>query len=140
MLLAQDLVFTGGPLSAPGYGFHELIGDGAFSQRVELQLPVPFPSISLGRFGRSAARATLAPHVSALALHAVPVETRIARANALAPGDPDPLRPRASGLYPSVGVSLIFGFDLLRMDVSRGLRDGAWRWSFDVSRMLWNVM
>ncbi|MEX2179883.1 MAG: hypothetical protein WD801_14310 [Gemmatimonadaceae bacterium] len=139
-LLAQDLVFLGGPASAPGYDFHSLVGDRAGSQRVEVRVPVPFPAINLGRFGRSAARATLAPHVTASFVHAVRSATGIARSVPLAPGAVDPLRPVTSGIYPSAGVTLIVGFDLLRFDLSRGLRGGNWAFSFDVSRLLWSIL
>ena len=136
-LLAQELVFLGGPMSAPGYGFHELVGDRVVSQQVTLQLPVPFPPIGLGRFGRSPSRAILAPHLTGILLHQAPPDI-------LAGGFPaaglDPLRARASGFYPSAGLSLIAAFDLFRIDVSRGLRDGRWSFSFDVSRPFWSIM
>jgi hypothetical protein len=32
------------------------------------------------------------------------------------------------------------GFDLLRFDVSRGLRGGRWIFSFDVNRAFWSVL
>jgi len=139
-LLAQELVFLGGPLSVPGYGFHSLIGDRAAAQRLEVRVPVPFPSFSLGRFGRSAGRATLAPHGTVAAVHAVDANRSIVRAASLAAPGADPLRPRASGFYPSAGLSLIAGFDLLRFDVSRGLRGGQWRFSVDASRLFWGVL
>lgn len=136
-LLAQELVFLGGPVSAPGYGYHELVGDRAVSQRLELHLPVAFPSIGLGRFGRSPSRAVLAPHLSGTLL-------RQAGASVLAGGLTapvvDPLRGRESGFYPSAGLSLVAAFDLFRIDVSRGLRDGRWAFSFDVSRPFWSIM
>jgi hypothetical protein len=138
-LLAQELVFLGGPVSAPGYEFHTLIGDRAVSQHIETQIPVPFAAIRLGRFGRAPARALLAPHINGTFLHAVPAGTTILTAPFSVPS-PDPLRARASGFYPAVGASLITGFDLLRFDVSRGLRDGRWIFSFDISRGFWSVL
>jgi hypothetical protein len=138
-LLAQALVFLGGPMSAPGYAYHELVGDRAASQHVELQLPIPFPPLRLGRFGRSPARALLSPHLSAVALRQVPAETGILR-SAVPFSPPDPLRARSGGVYPTAGVALITGFDLLRFDLSRGLRDGRWIFTFDVTRTFWSVM
>ena len=135
----QELVFLGGPLSAPGYDFHSLAGDAAVAQRLEMSIPIPFPSVSLGRFGRSAARATLAPHGTITALRALDASQSIARA-VFVPASADPMRRLESGIYPSVGLSLIVGFDLLRFDVARGLKDGAWRFSFDVNRLFWSVM
>lgn len=115
-LVAQELAYLGGPVSVPGYAAHSLRAERALAQRVELQFPVPFPAISLGTFGRSASRATLAPHV-----------TGAFRSGA-----------RASR---SAGVSLLFGFDVLRLDVSRGLDSGGrWIVSLDASRAFWGVL
>ena len=137
-VLAQDLVFLGGPVSAPGYAFHSLVGDRAASQHFEVQLPVPFPAIPLGRFGRSPARALLAPHASVVFLHQPDPGVVILRG---APPSPvDPFRAHASAGYPSVGVSLIAAFDLLRFDVSRGLRQGRWIFSVDVTRSFWSIL
>ena len=57
----QELLYFGGPVSAPGYEFHELAARAGISQRVEWRTPVPFPSVKLGRFGRVPGQATLAP-------------------------------------------------------------------------------
>lgn len=144
-LLAQELVFLGGPVSAPGYAYHSLVGDRAVSQHLALHLPVPFPAIALGRFGRAPARATLVPHATAAAVRQVPPTTSLLR-GAVPFSPPDPLRPRASGFYPSAGVSLITGFDLLRFDFSHGFRDGGggggtgWIFSFDLSRAFWGIL
>lgn len=138
-LVAQELVFLGGTISAPGYAFHELVGDRAFSQHFESQFPVPFPAIRLGRFGRAPARALLAPHVTGVALRQVPPAAGLLRGG-VPFSPPDPLRPRASGFYPSAGLSLITGFDLLRFDVTRGLRAGRWIFSFDLSRAFWPIL
>jgi len=117
----------------------ELLGDRAFSQTFALQLPMPFPAIRLGRFGRSPARASLMPHVTGVALRQVPAATNVLSAAVPFP-PPDPLRPRASGFYPSVGLSLITAFDIFQLDVSRGLRDGRWVFSFDVNRAFWGIL
>ena len=47
---------------------------------------------------------------------------------------------RGDGAYPSVGVAGLFFFDLLRMDVARGLRDGRWMLGVDVERALWGIL
>ena len=138
-LLAQELVFLGGPVSAPGYGYHTLIGDGALSQHLELQLPIDFPSFSLGRFGRSPGRAALAPHFTAIALHQVPASKTVLAAAPLI-AVVDPLRQRSTGFYQSAGLSLVTGFDLLRFDLSRGFRDNRWVFSVDVVRTFWSVL
>jgi len=138
-LIAQELAFLGGPVSAPGYRFHELVGDRAVSQHLELQVPVPFPAIRLGRFGRSPGRAMLAPHVTGVAIRQVPLATALLRGG-VPFSAPDPLRLRESGFYASAGVGIITGFDLLRVDISRGLRDGVWVFSFDVARAFWSIL
>jgi hypothetical protein len=113
---SQELVYLGGPVSAPGYRFHALVDDKALSQRVELQFPVPFPALSLGRFGRSSATATVAPFVSAVGLW-------------------------HSGIYPAVGVGTSLLFDLIRVDVAHGLRSpGTTTWSIDVTRAFWSIL
>ncbi len=65
----QEFVFLGGPTSAPGYEFHELVGRFGASQRVEGRFSIPFVALSLGRYGNTGSRATLAPfaHVAYLA-------------------------------------------------------------------------
>jgi hypothetical protein len=139
-LVAQELIFLGGPMSAPGYRFHELVGDQAASQSLGIQLPIPFPSIRLGRFGRSPARARLEPHVTGALLGAVDASAAVLQGT-LPITSHDPLRPPASGFYPSAGLRLITAFDLFRFDLSRGLRDrGRWIFSFDVSRPFWSIL
>jgi hypothetical protein len=128
----QELVFFGGPTTAPGYEYHELVGAAGLSQRIEWQLPVPFVAVPLGRFGRSPARATLAPFAQV----------------AVVGGEHEPIRrtsgtaaaARVAGGYPSVGVGLLTLFELLRFDVARGLRDGRWSFSVDVSRDFWRIL
>jgi hypothetical protein len=137
--LAQELIYLGGPVTAPGYRFHELVADRALSQSMAIHVPVPFPAIRLGRFGRSPARAVLAPHVTGVLLRAVPASMTVLTTT-VPFSAPDPIRPRASGFYPSAGVTLITAFDLFTIDVSRGLRGGAWTFSFDVSRPFWGIL
>ena len=123
---AQELVYLGGPTSGPGYRFHEFAGEMGGTIRAEWQTPVPFPSLPLGRFGRTAGQATLAPFAHAVYL---------ARP---APGALG-LRERG-GWYPAVGLGAITLFDVLRVDVARGLRDGRWTFSVDASRSFWGVL
>jgi hypothetical protein len=119
----QEYVFLGGPTSAPGYGYHELTGELGFTQHVEWRFPVPFPAVGLGRFGRSPARATLAPFA-----HAALVRS------------PAPFAARRSGVYPSVGIAAHLIFDLLRLQTARGLRDGRWTFSIDVHSQFWGIL
>jgi hypothetical protein len=137
-LLAQDLVFIGGPTSAPGFDFHELVGDRGFSQQVEAQLPVPFLSLGLGRFGRAPARAFLAPHWTGVLVHQVPSTTFIVRG--FTPPAPDPLRLRSTGRYHSAGIGMIGFFDLIRLDVSHELPSGHLIFSADITRPFWPIL
>ena len=123
---AQELVYLGGPVSAPGYDYHAFAGHTGASARAELRLPVPFPTLTLGRFGRVPARATLAPFANAI---------YVDRPAAL-PGR----RAYDAGVYPSLGIGALSLFDLLRVDVARGLRDGRWTFSLDIGRDFWSVL
>lgn len=116
----QDLVRFGGPESGPGYGFHRFAARAGWSQRVELQRRIPFVPLNLGRFGRVPASLVIAPYA-----HGVWVERG---------------SDGAQGWYPALGLGGIGFFDLLRVDVARGLRDGGWTFSVDVSRALWPVL
>ncbi|HEY9449840.1 MAG TPA: hypothetical protein VIQ60_08800 [Gemmatimonadaceae bacterium] len=120
---AQDYVFLGGPVTAPGYGFHRFAGTFGASQRIEWRTKVPFVPLSLGPFGRAPAFATLAPYVQTAYI-----------------GGSAPFAEPARGWYPSVGAGLFVLFDLIRFDVARGLRDGRWAFSVDVTRDLWRIL
>jgi hypothetical protein len=130
-LPAQELVYMGGPVTAPGYDFHSLVGRTALSQRLEWRVPVPFLSVSLGRFGRTPARAQLAPYATVVALDRTDASN--VRLGALPPS-------LTNGVYPSVGMGLLTFFDLLRFDVARGLRTGRWTFSVDVSHEYWGIL
>jgi hypothetical protein len=117
----QELVYLGGPVSGPGYEYHELVGEIGGSQRVEWRMPAPFIAVPLGRFGEVPPRVTLAPFA-----HVVFV--------ARAAGG------RAAGWYPSVGTGALLFFDAIRFDVARGLRDGRWTFNVDLTPELWRVL
>jgi hypothetical protein len=59
---------------------------------------------------------------------------------AAAPYSPVTGTRRVSGLYPAAGLGGLFVFDLLRIDVARGLRDGRWMVNFDVDRAFWGIL
>lgn len=119
----QHLFYAGGPATAPGYEFHQLAAGRLFGQRAEWHLPISFVAIPLGRWGRTPGHAWLAPTASAVHVGELPA-----------------FRPSAGGWYPSVGLGLIVLFDLVRVDVARGLRDGRWSFGLDVAREFWRVM
>ncbi len=120
----QYEAWLGGPITAPGYGFHALRGRAGLSQRVEWRHPVPGPTIPLGRYGRVPGEITLAPY------------------GLLAWTDGRTIGPRAMsrGAYPAAGIAFIGLFNLLRVDVARGMRDGRWLGTVDVTRDFWGVL
>ncbi|HUF64676.1 MAG TPA: hypothetical protein VMM17_01750 [Gemmatimonadaceae bacterium] len=119
----QHHVLLGGPVSGPGYDYHELAGRRGGFARVEWRIVAPFPSISLGRFGRTPPTAVLAPY-----------------AHVAFVGAPPAFRAPRNGAYPAVGVAVMPFFELLRIDVARGLRDGRWTFGVDVTRDFWPVL
>jgi hypothetical protein len=131
-LPVQNLVYIGGPTTAPGYDFHEFTGRAGFSQRLEVQLPAPFVSIPLGRYGRTPSSVTLAPFFNAAWIDR--------RVRARTSGALDLTLPPDNGWFPSAGIGALTLFDLLRFDVARGLRDGRWTFHVDVSRDFWGIL
>lgn len=120
--LAQDQMFAGGPVTGPGYAPHSFASAAMVSTRAEWQFPVPFPSVPLGRWGRTPGAARLAPYVAVVVQREGAADDRVFNG------------------YPSVGVAVLTFFDLVRVDVMRGLRGGRWRLGFDLSRDLWPVL
>ena len=120
----QEWLWFGGPLSAPGYDHHELGAVAGVSQRIEWRTPIPAPAVPLGRFGRIPGEATLAPFVQG-------TFTRRALESDVA---------HPTGMYPSAGVALMPFFDLLRVQVARGLRNGRWTLNVDVARDFWGIL
>jgi hypothetical protein len=43
-------------------------------------------------------------------------------------------------VYPSVGIALQPLFDLMRLQVARGLRHGTWTFNVDVSKDFWGIL
>ena len=119
----QHLVYLGGPTTGPGYDFHEFVGRGGVSQRLELRLPAPFVAIPLGRYGKAPGTITLTPFATAVWNY-----------------QSAPFQPRREGWYPSIGLGALTVFEVLRFDVARGLRNGRWTFSVDVGRDFWSVL
>jgi hypothetical protein len=120
---AQELAYFGGPVTAPGYGYHEFSGVAGVSQRVEWQHPAWSIPVPLGRLGSLRAPVTIAPFVQAVWV------------DAGAPG-----LPTAAGWHESAGLGVITLWDALRFDVARGVRDGKWTFAVDFSRDLWPIL
>lgn len=115
----QELVYLGGPTSAPGYDYHSFVSRSGMSEHVEWRLPAPFVPFSLGRFGRVPGQGAFAPFVHVIG-------TSLSK---------------SPGFYPSVGAGYLTPFELLRIDVARGLaRGGRWTFSIDVSREFWSIL
>jgi hypothetical protein len=120
---AQHLVYLGGPTSGPGYEFHEFVGRGGISQRIEWRFLAPFVPIPLGRYGRAPGTITLAPFVTAVWIDRSAV-----------------FKSPRQGWYPALGLGALTVFDVLRIDVARGLRGGRWTFSLDIGRDFWSVL
>ena len=120
---AQHLVYLGGPTTGPGYEFHQFAGKAGLSQRLELRTHLPFFAIPLGRYGKVPGELTLAPYVNTLSI-----------------SQPAAFKTYNAGWFPSVGVGVISFFDIIRIDVARGLRRGRWTFSIDAGRDFWSVL
>ena len=106
---AQALFLLGGRETLPGYGYRDFVGNRFWLMRADGTFPLRSPWVSLHIFGGMGA--------TYLDARDVPTEWQ-AR-------DSD-------GLRATVGAGLAFGWDVLRFDVGRGLRDGKWELIFSV--------
>ena len=128
-LPSQEHLFAGGPVTGPGYAFHAFTSARLLSIQSEWHVPVPFPSLSLGRWGRIPGQASIVPF-GGVVYTARPADFRSVTA----------------GWYPSLGVAFTGLFDLVRIDLARGFRGaaalprGRWRFNVDVSRDLWRIL
>ena len=120
---AQNLVFFGGPITGPGYGYHQFSGDAGLSQRVEWQHPAWAVAFPLGRFGSMRMPITVAPFAQAVWMNAG------RRTGAF-----------SSGWHESVGLGILTLFDAIRFDVARGLRNGRWAFAVDFTRDFWRIL
>jgi hypothetical protein len=120
---AQDLVYFGGPITGPGYGYHELTGSTGLSQRVEWRHSAWSFPLPLGRFGALRVPVTLAPF-----------------AQESWTGGSGASRLASSGWHESAGLGVLTLFDALRFDIARGLRDGRWFFGVDFSRDFWRIL
>ncbi|HEY4303272.1 MAG TPA: hypothetical protein VGM82_02300 [Gemmatimonadaceae bacterium] len=127
---AMELVYLGGPISAPGYDYHSQVATFGYSGRVELRLPAPFPGFSLGRYGRVPGRATFAPFVNLAGTNGGPGRCLGAS-----------VCNTANYFLPALGAGYLTPFDLIRIDVARGVgRNGRWTFAIDVTRDFWSIL
>ncbi len=118
---AQDDMRFGGPITAPGYAAHSLRAPAGAVVRAEWQVTVGSLPLNLGRFGRSRTPVTLAPFAVG------------AWRSGITPGEPT--------LSPSVGVGLLTGFNLIRLDLARGVAaGGGWAIYADFGRAWWPIL
>lgn len=122
---SQELIRLGGMVTGPGNSYHAFAARYGISQRAEVRIPVPFVALPLLKYGKSPARATLAPYGTLVC-----VADRVPQAGGSA----------ADGCYPSVGVGFLMLFDFLRFDVAYGFGDGGWRFGVDAGRFLWGIL
>lgn len=120
---AQDLVYFGGPVTGPGYDYHEFVGDAGVSQRVEWRHPAWTLPVPLGRFGSLRMPVTLAPFAQAIWMDAN-----------------RPLEESSAGWHESLGLGVITLWDSIRLDVARGVRDGRWTFGVDFTRDFWRIL
>ena len=119
----QAQVFFGGPVSGPGYDYHELEANAGVGERLEWRHPTTSVPVSLGRFGHVQMPIVLAPFI-----HLVWLDHRLSDAST------------AGGWFPSAGVGVLTLFDVMRLDVARGLRGGRWTFAVDLTRDFWRIL
>ena len=120
---AQGLAYFGGPVTGPGYDYHEFSGVGGASQRVEWRHPVWSFPVPLGRLGAIRSPVSIAPFVQG-------IWTTSGGAGGAV----------SDGWHESAGLGVISFWDALRFDMARGLRGGRWTFSVDFSRDLWRIL
>jgi hypothetical protein len=143
LLPPQEYVYFGGPTTAPGYAFDDFAARRGVSQRVEWRISVPFFPLSLGRYGRVPAHATLAPYAHVVWVDDPAMLPRFIAPQVPMPPEPTPpsfVRGDRHGWYPSIGIGFEPLLGVFRFDIARGLRDGRWTFSADISRAFWAVL
>jgi hypothetical protein len=127
--IATDLMYLGGPVSAPGYSYHSAVAQFGYYGHAELRLPAPFPAFSLGRYGKVPGRGSFAPYAHIAGTDGCVIDADTSTCT---------LPPR---VMPAFGAAYLFPFDLIRVDVARGVgRKGRWTFSIDVTRDFWSIL
>jgi len=106
----QALFLLGGRETLPGYGYRDFVGDRFWLVRAEGTFPLRSPWVSLRVSG---------------GLGATYLDSRVV--------PPDWQARDSEGLRGTLGAGLALGWDVLRFDVARGLRDGKWQLIFSVA-------
>ncbi|HEY9225830.1 MAG TPA: hypothetical protein VIP11_04235, partial [Gemmatimonadaceae bacterium] len=145
-LWSSDLVYMGGPVSGPGYDYHSIASWAAINGHLEWRTPAPFFPFSLGRFGRVPAQGNIAPYVHVIAADRFQqpcgpgvVQGPVTVGILISPRFG--CEPTGRGVYPAVGLAYLLPFNLMRIDVARGLaHNGRWTFNVDVSREFWPIL
>jgi hemolysin activation/secretion protein len=105
----QELFLLGGRGTLPGHDFRSFVGHRFWLARLEASRPLVPPWVGLRTFAAvGATRRGDATVTDEWAMH------------------------DSGGLRASVGAGLTFGWNVLRVDAARGLRDGRWEVVFSV--------
>mgnify|MGYP002630373957 CR=1 FL=1 len=107
---AQTLFLLGGRETLPGHAYRDFVGDRFWLVKTEATLPLRAPGVSARVFG---------------AVGASYLGDRILPA--------DWAGGASQGVRASVGVGLAFGWDVVRLDLGRGVRGGGWEVVFSVA-------
>ena len=120
-LPAQQLVYFGGPVTGPGYDYHQFVGRAAVSQRIEWQHDVSLVPVPVGSLGKVPSFTKAMMYIQAVGV--APLVG-------------------GSAIYPALGVATELFSGLIRVDVARGLRgrDGRWTVEIDAGRAYWNIL
>lgn len=119
----QRLFLLGGRGTLPGYPYRSFRGDAFWVVRARASTPVLDPWISLRGFAGAGATAFGASETVVHPGGAAPDIREI---------------PTTGGVRTSVGAGIGLLFDLLHVDVARGLDDGEWETIVEVNRRFWN--
>lgn len=126
-LAAQHRFLLGGRNTLPGYEYRSFGGDAFALVDASVGRDVAWPWLRLHASAALGAAASLAEEADLAGTE--PVDWR--RDWGVGPTD---------GLRPSVGIGAGMLWDILRLDIARGLRDGEWQFLFSVSDRLWGLL
>ncbi len=121
--LPQQLVYLGGPVTGPGYGYHQFVGSAGATQRVEWKRDMSVFAFPLGRYGSTPVVTAIIPFGNAVFIH-----------------DDSAQGANEHGVFPSLGVGLELFSGTLRADLARGLRGRRWTFAIDAGRSLWSIL
>ena len=122
-MLPQQFVYLGGPITGPGYGYHQFVGSTGAAQRLEWKRNVAALALPLGRYGSTPVVTAIIPFAHAVLIHGDSSQGTTER-----------------GVFPSLGAGLEWFSGAVRADIARGLRRGRWTFGIDAGRALWSIL